>query len=112
MAFEKFCKIRRRGIKSTTISIKGTYIYFTSSSIEKYSLTTYPYVNLWFDKENKKIGFEFLLRQGQDSFKFSYYRRQNFGKVCCTSFLKYHNITLFLDRLSLYKEKKLLTARI
>lgn len=67
MAFEKFRKLA--GNKVEGIRINRTSIIFGKTFVSEHNLQTAKAVSLFFDNEERRIGFEFLLDSKPSSYK-------------------------------------------
>lgn len=90
MAFEKFTKTGQRFKPKVSIWSRGQ-IGISQGALERFKLHDYNYVILFYDRDNKIIGFKFTNEESEDgAIKLSV--RNTGGVISGRAFLEYYGI--------------------
>lgn len=92
MAFKKFTKVGGRSFAPKVGIWSKGQIGFNKGAIEKFELNQYDYVMLYFDEEEKKIGFEFTNDASAEGV-IKIIKRPTGFSFSANSFLKHYEIT-------------------
>ena len=91
MGYEFFTtKYSRSGLPTVTLT-KGGYFTFNAIAIQGFGITDFSFVRFGYDKENKKVAFQFLSEAEYSTAKITF----NKGKpatVCARAFTKFYKI--------------------
>ena len=90
MAFERFTKTKSRGYRPKVSIWSRGQIGFNQGFISRYNVEDYKFIVLFYDKEDKKIGFRFTKEDEEGCIKFSI--KKTGMVVSARAFLDYYNI--------------------
>ena len=92
MAFERFTKTRIR-VYTPKIGIwKRGQIGFNQVAVDKFELDKYEYAILYYDPDNKRIGFQFTNDEKEEGVSKIIKRKSGGFSISGTAFLKNYNI--------------------
>jgi hypothetical protein len=95
MAFERFvCETSRGNESFASHYVSSGVINISAFAAKRYNLTSYKGVILFYDKEQNRIGFEFVNNQDTEGFKCVKHRRGN-CVVSGLAFMKHFKLATF-----------------
>lgn len=90
MGFEKFTLTRRSHLPKVSIWSRGQ-IGFSTGAVNRFNLGKYTYVVFLYDKDNKKVGFQFTTNEKEEGAA-KLNQRKTGAIVGAKSFLDYYQI--------------------